>query len=304
MLPQINFSPSTRAAGSFISLLALGVLVPLLSPAQSPPTVQQVIDRIVKETGVAPPSQTVDTVKAGDANTPVKGIAVTMMATLDVLQRAVARGDNFVITHEPTFYNHEDSTKELEDWKDPVLAEKEKYIADHHLVIWRFHDLWHERHPDGILEGMTQALQWKTFQNPQNPNLFKLPALPLSKLALQLKQTLGINVVRVVGFPGLNVTNVAMLPGAAGSDKQIQMLEQPDVQVLVIGETREWETVEYVADAVTEKRQKALIILGHIPSEQMGMKECARWMQTFISGVPIDFVPAREPFWPARAETH
>lgn len=65
----------------------------------------------------------------------------------------------------------------------------------------------------------------------------------------------------------------------------------------MIGETPEWETVEYVADAATEHRPKALIILGHIPSEQAGMEECTRWLKTFIHGIPIQFVATREPFW-------
>jgi hypothetical protein len=65
----------------------------------------------------------------------------------------------------------------------------------------------------------------------------------------------------------------------------------------VIGEAHEWETVEYAADAVTEGNRRGLIILGHIPSEQSGMKECVRWLETFVKDVPVEFVPAREPFW-------
>ena len=68
-------------------------------------------------------------------------------------------------------------------------------------------------------------------------------------------------------------------------------LEMDRVEVLLVGETREWETVEYAADALTEGRRKALIVIGHVPSEQAGMEECARWLKTFISGVPIEFVP-------------
>ncbi len=52
---------------------------------------------------------TVDTFKAGDPDSRVNGIAVTMMATLDVLQRAAAHGDNLIITHEPTFFDHLDA---------------------------------------------------------------------------------------------------------------------------------------------------------------------------------------------------
>jgi len=38
-----------------------------------------------------------------------------MMATLDVMQRAAAAGRNLVITHEPTFYSHQDSIDQLKD---------------------------------------------------------------------------------------------------------------------------------------------------------------------------------------------
>jgi hypothetical protein len=55
--------------------------------------------------------------------------------------------------------------------------------------------------------------------------------------------------------------------------------------------------VEYVADAVTQGKSKGLIILGHIPSEQAGMEECARWLKTFMNGVRVDFVATDDPFW-------
>src|SRR5437763_8112306 len=71
-------------------------------------TAREVVTEIQKQVGVEWQKDTVDTFKAGDPETPVTGIAVTMMATLDVLQRASAQGLNFVITHEPTFYSHLD----------------------------------------------------------------------------------------------------------------------------------------------------------------------------------------------------
>jgi len=51
-----------------------------------------------------------------------------------------------------------------------------------------------------------------------------------------------------------------------------------------------------VADAVTEGKPKALTFFGHIPSEQAGMEECARWLRRLFSEVPVEFVPTREPF--------
>ena len=51
------------------------------------------------------------------------------------------------------------------------------------------------------------------------------------------------------------------------------------------------------ADAVSEGRKKALMVIGHIPSEQPGMEECARWLKGFVKDVPVEFMPARQPFW-------
>lgn len=267
--------------------------------AQQPSlTARQVIERIQAHVGVPWNAETVDTFKAGNPDALVTGIAVTMMATLEVLQHAAQAGDNLVITHEPTFFNHLDKPVDLpEGENDAVLAEKRAYIERHHLIIWRFHDHWHSRKPDGIEAGMVHALGWEKFQDPSNEHLFALPSTTLGKLAAEVKNRLQIRAVRVVGDPHMPVTRLALSPGAAGFGKQTQMLEVNSVEVLIIGETHDWETVEYVADAITEGRHKALIILGHIPSEQAGMKECARWLRTFITEVPISFIPTAEPFW-------
>jgi hypothetical protein len=38
-------------------------------------------------------------------------------------------------------------------------------------------------------------------------------------------------------------------------------------------------------------------MLTHIPSEQAGMEECAKWLKTFVKEVPVEFVAAKQPFW-------
>ena len=279
--------------------LLIACLAAATLQAQSTPalTAQQVIDRIKQNVGVPWMTTTVDTIKAGSPDEPVTGIAVTMMATLDVIERAAAEGKNLVITHEPTFYSHQDQTDKLESQHDAVLAAKEAFIRDHHMVVWRFHDHWHRHRPDGILKGMVDALGWERYQDATNPSLFTLPKGSLQALASGVKQKLGIVAMRVVGDPALPVTKVALMPGAGGSERQIAMLERDDVEALLIGEVPEWETVEYVADAVTEHKAKALVMLTHIPSEQAGMDECSTWLKTFITEVPVGFVPARQPFW-------
>ena len=263
-------------------------------------TARQVIERIQKHVGVPWRSQTVDTFKAGDPDTPVTGVATTMMATYDVLQRAAAAGDNLIITHEPTFYGHLDETADLAKENDAVLSAKQAFIAEHHLVVWRFHDHWHARTPDGIQTGMIRSLGWEKFQNPSDDHLFVIPETTLDQLASSIKQRLGIRTLRVVGDPAMRVTKLALNPGYPGFPSERHMLQRDDVEVLVMGEGLEWETIEYGADAAAEGKHKALVILGHIPSEQAGMEDCARWLKGFVNEVPVEFIATAEPFWPAK----
>ena len=278
--------------------LAIAILLPGVLLAQNHTlTAREVIERIQKNVGVAWHTPTVDTFKAGDPATPVTGIATTMMATFDVLKRAAAAGDNLIITHEPTFYGHLDQTDELSKENDAVFATKRAFIAAHHLVIWRFHDHWHMRTPDGIQTGMIRALGWKKYQNPNDDHLFVVPETTVGQLASSIKERLGIRTLRVVGDPALRVTKLALNPGYPGFPAERHSLQRDDVEVLVMGEGLEWETIEYGADAAAEGKHKALIILGHIPSEQSGMQDCAEWLKGLVPGVRVDFIATAEPFW-------
>ena len=147
------------------------------------------------------------------------------------------------------------------------------------------------------MEGMAAALGWEKRQDEGGRPLFTIPATKLEALAATMRGKLNIQVLRVVGQRDLTVTRVAMLPGAGGPVGHLRMLRRDDVEALVIGEVPEWETIEYVADAAAQGKRKALILLGHIPSEQAGMKNCADWLAAFVKGVKVGFVPAAEPFW-------
>ena len=53
---------------------------------------------------------------------------------------------------------------------------------------------------------------------------------------------------------------------------------------------------EYVEDAAAIGQPKGVIVLGHMMSEDWGMREVADWLRAFITDVPIEWVPAGEPF--------
>jgi putative NIF3 family GTP cyclohydrolase 1 type 2 len=264
-----------------------------LALADTAPTAGQIVERIKQNVGVPWRTETVDRFVAGDAEIPVKGIATTMMATLDVLQRAAATGKNLVITHEPTFWLHQDTISGME--QDSTYRFKADFLKKNNMAVFRFHDHWHAHKPDGIATGMARELVWEKFAD--GPRMFALPAAPLSALAGEMRTKLNVRTMRVVGDPNLSVRRVAASWGAGSREGVIALLARPDVDAVIIGEGREWEVVEYAQDAISAGKKTALIVLGHVASEQAGMKYCAEWLKTFVSDVPVEFIAAAEPFW-------
>ena len=136
-------------------------------------TAQQIVSRIqqaLADQKIAWRAQTVDTFKAGNAETEVRGVATTGMATFDLLRRAVARDRNFVITHEPTFYNHQDQTAVVEN--DPTYQAKQRFIKDNSMIVWRFHDHAHMLRPDPLVAGSARMLGWTSYASPTEPRMY------------------------------------------------------------------------------------------------------------------------------------
>lgn len=258
-------------------------------------TAAQITAGIIAKTGAKPIPSTVDVIKEGDPETVVSGIVTTMFATMDVLKRAVDLKANLVIVHEPLYYNHTDATGQLAG--DMVFLEKQKFIRDNKLVIWRFHDYIHSLRPDGIVAGMTEKLGWQQYLSASDPNQFVIPETTLEDVLSYLKKRFPGCTFNVVGDRNLKVKNVKLAVGAPGSSTHLRMLRQDDTDLLLAGESPQWETYEYMRDAVQQGRKKAVVFLGHIPSEEAGMDYCARWLKGFIGDIPVNFVPGGSSYW-------
>ena len=154
----------------------------LLEPARM--TAQEIVTRIrqrLADQGITWRTETVDTFKAGNPDAAVSGIATTGMATFDVLKRAAKAGRNFVITHEPTFYNHQDQTAAFE--QDATYQAKQRFIREHNLVVWRFHDHAHAIRPDPLVVGSARMLGWSSYASPTEPRIYVVPQTTLRQLA-------------------------------------------------------------------------------------------------------------------------
>ncbi len=256
-------------------------------------TVQNVIDIILKEIPSAPFAQTVDTIKSGSADNKVTGIVTTMFATTEVINAAAKLNANFIIAHEPTFYNHADDINYVPN--NEVVKRKQDLLKQHNITVWRFHDYWHTYRPDGITHGVLKNTGWLKYYEPEKRTI-KIPAITLKNLVEHLKSTLKIEHVRVIGNINQSCENIALLPGAGGGQSQISIVERERPDVLIVGELSEWETGEYIRDGLALGEKTSLIVLGHSVSEEPGMEWLVEWLKPKTPELQITHIASGNPF--------
>jgi len=284
-------------------------------------TAKELLDRITAHIGVAWKPDTVDGLKVGDPSTVVTGVVTTAMASLSVLRRAVEAGANVVITSQPTFYAKADTrTPPVPRGpgggppgaapatatamppapsaapSDAVYAAKNAFIDRHKLVIVRLNEHWKLRDPDPQAIGLARAMGWTTHQIAGDARRYDVPAVTVESLAAALRKNLGVGGgIRIVGDAKTSLRRIGVLPGSTPIQASLKLL--PEVDAIVAGEVREWESVEYARDYVAAGRKKALILIGRLSSEDPGMRVCADWLKTLAPGLPVRHIGVGDPYW-------
>ena len=258
-------------------------------------TVKDLIDIILKEIPNAPFPKTVDELRSGSLDQIVTGIVTTMFPTLEVIEKTAKAGANFIIAHETPFYNNQDETDWLKD--DDAYKYKVELLNKQKIAIWRFHDNWHSHKPDGIIMGNLIKLGWEKYYDGNNQRLLTLPKpMTLKTIVSLAKEKLAIPSVRVVGNLSQHCNTVYMAFGYMDSKRQIAAIQELKPDVILSGETREWETVERVRDGMLMGHKTSLVVLSHSVSEEAGMEYAAKWLRPKVAGIRITHIPSNNPF--------
>ncbi|WP_159887608.1 Nif3-like dinuclear metal center hexameric protein [Paenibacillus puerhi] len=258
-------------------------------------TVQDVIDQLTAPAGTL--ESAVDTLRSGDPNQQVTGIVTTFVASQHVIEQALSLGTNLIITHEGTYYSHQDHTDWLEH--SSVYRAKRRLIEESGLAIYRFHDFIHHYQPDGIMQGLLAELGWEPYvtEHQRAASILTLPPTTVRETADYVKKQLKLPYVRLVGELSMSCSRVGVVAGYRGGGRLvIPLFEHEGLDLVIAGEGPEWETPEYVRDAVRQGRQKALILLGHAQSEEPGMKHLAGVLAKLFPGIPVHFI-SEEPLF-------
>jgi putative NIF3 family GTP cyclohydrolase 1 type 2 len=244
-----------------------------------------------------------DTFKIGNPDAQITGIATTGMTTFDVFKRAVAKGINLLIPHEGTWFSDYDNTDFLEG--DAIYQAKRAYAEEHGLIVWRNHDMAHRIRPDQMFAGQLRLLGWtadplEAGAVPRMPVVTLPEPMTLEALSRYVVARTGTHSHRITGDPGMLVRRVAVGVGYAFPN----FFAAPGIDVIVGGESAEgsdstyptFDLTAYGEDSTLLGRPRGMILLGHMGTEDIGMQVAAEWLRTFVSGFPIEYMPAGEPF--------
>ena len=242
---------------------------------------------------------TVDTFKAGDPQSEVRGIAVAWQSTWPALREARRLGCNLFITHETTFYTPQES--------DPVVfeaspaKEKRAWIDDAGMVVYRCHDVWDVMPHYGVLDS------WATGLGLTEPPVaaqkyyavYRVPdevvsVRDLARHVLARTASIGQGLVQFVGEADTldrRATRVAIGTGAITRVPLMGELGKengaaPDC--LVVTDDGFWTSRDgcWALDAGLP-----LLVVNHGTAEEWGLANLARYLRERWPAIPVHFLP-------------
>lgn len=235
---------------------------------------------------------TCDTLKCGNAEKEIGKTAVTMFPTVEVIKKAHEWGADLLIVHEPLYYNHLDNHSD-----ESVEQKKRELLESTGMTVYRYHDHSHIARPDMISVGMFEALGLDGEYEYEPDGLVRYhlrKEITPRDLASLMEKRLDIKHLRIAGSVD---TPMRVLSGKFGSPGGVgRELRSDKCEIMLIGEVCEWADCEYARDAAQLGFKKAVIAMGHIPSERNGMMYIADILKKKCPDIEVKYLESGEVF--------
>jgi len=283
---------------------------------------QDIIDKILNYHPKLVAYNGCDGFKCGDPEAECKKVAVALVPTAEVIEKAGKMGANLIVTHEPIFYQTPDFNTWMGDFENSVYDEKTELIEKYNMTVYRDHDHMHAHNPDAIFFGVMRELGWEQYYvKPEKPVFgyftMELPKQTLGEIAEHLKKTLNLNGLKYMGDLNKEVSKVAIVghlfPGCfvkeeIGEDGfyhdfamvLMKAMEEEGIEVIIPGEIIEWTVLSYIRDAVAMGKNMSCLSIGHFNVEELGMKDFADRIRELLvdcEGAPeVVYIPTEDGF--------
>ncbi len=283
VLPRLTYTrsmlPNRR---DFLALPAMAL--PLAAAAGEPLRAKHVKDYLWSLGDWVNFKDTVDTFKAGDPETPVKGIAVAWMSYTSSLKRASELGCNLFVTHEPTYYDHRDRNQEI--FRFETARAKREFIEKSGIVILRCHDMWDQYPKLGIPDAWASALGFTT--PVAGSGFFRVfdvsgrTALDVARQVAEHTKAMGQDAVQLIGSGDTKVHRVAI--GCGAITPLLRFIEEfkADLAICTDDGFTYWQDGAFAIDSGTP-----VILVNHPVAEVPGLKMLAEHLKQKFPGIPV-----------------
>ena len=221
---------------------------------------------------------------------------------MDVLRKAVEAGRNMVVSRQIPLDLR--TLKILT--KNPIFLQKRDFIAKHRLVLLQLSERPQGTSPDYYLQGLAEALAWEQYHLAgrragreawASENVyFGVPETSLEALAKFVQKRLNIRALRVIGNPQITLRKVALVHGRILAPALREVLKEPAVDAVILGEPVETDACPYFQDLIASGQKRGLLALGLSVSEEPGVKRITARLKSFVPEIPVDWIPAGEPY--------
>ena len=150
--------------------------------------------------------------------------------------------------------------------------------------------------PNEFASALADTLGWAALRTADNPLVYAIPSTTLGALTAHVRARLGVEAACASSGRrtcGSGVSSSARVRPTC----QATVNNLPQADVILSGEPREWEAVEYVFDTASADQPKGMIAVGRLVSEEPGMRACAAWLRTLITEVPVEAIAVGDPYW-------
>jgi putative NIF3 family GTP cyclohydrolase 1 type 2 len=278
------------------ALAAVALLAAPLEAAPMATTTTDIRDYLLRNSPWVDPARTVDTVKAGDPDRPVRKAAVCWYPSVSDIRAAIAGGCDLLVTHEPTFWEH---AAPEQQWRDRGPGrEKSRLLRESGLVVLRAHDTWDNWPEIGIRDAWARYLgldkRAAEGSDKRWHAAYDIPETTLRDFAQRVAdriRPLGEESVQVIGDPRMKVRRPGLGVGCVVPDQE--MVEKgADALIMCYDGASYWSCRERLAEMGV-----GIITVEHGSSEIPGLRALRDHLAATFAGVEFIFLCEHPKTW-------
>ena len=238
-----------------------------------------------------------DKIIVGKPENKITKIGTTWMPYWRNCRKAVEKGIDTLVVHEPTFYSHWDlgaktaryrANKISEAAYTKLIDEKKKWLEDNNLTIIRSHDVMDRVANFGMSHALGKVLGYsldKIIKPSLCYNVFGIESKPAGEVAQDMARRLAAFGQPGVAFYGDEDRPVASVGVGTGCicDPIGFAPFKPDMFLAIDDKVSTWIQTTYAEDS-----GHPLVVINHGTSEEPGMKALAGHLSEALPQVPVE----------------